>query len=162
MLRYVDIPDGRYSGLWFDSDPWRLTAEDQCWDAETLRQLKEEYNVVFCTDGDGVTPIMVSKEWGIVLGCEDDGTIYFNQKYGQPDMCFSLVWVKHFMADLKEAYKMGVKELWEEFGDVPMDPETECIESDWRSFPKGTHREDIWHWFEEEFGIEVHTLMYGE
>lgn len=24
-----------------------------------------------------------------------------------------------------------VKELWREFGDVPMDPETECIEVEW-------------------------------
>lgn len=40
-------------------------------------------------------------------------------------------------------------ELWEEFGDVPMNPETECIEVAWCGFPKGTHREDIWHWFEE-------------
>lgn len=30
-------------------------------------------------------------------------------------------------------------ELWEEFGDVPMNPETECIEVAWCGFPKGTH-----------------------
>lgn len=52
-------------------------------------------------------------------------------------------------------------ELWEEFGDVPMNPETECIEVAWCGFPKGTHREDIWHWFEETFGVAVHDLMYS-
>lgn len=43
-------------------------------------------------------------------------------------------------------------ELWEEFGDVPMNPETECTEVTWCGFPKGTHREDIRYWFEETFG----------
>ena len=36
---------------------------------------------------------------------------------------------------MKEKMK-EVKELWTEFGDVPMDPETECIEADWHGFPK--------------------------
>lgn len=45
--------------------------------------------------------------------------------------------------------------LWMEFGDVPMDGETECIETSWRGFPAGTHREEIWHWFEERFDLSV-------
>ena len=54
------------------------------------------------------------------------------------------------------------KDLWLEFGDVPMDPETECIESPWRGFPAGTHREDVWHWFEDTFGLSVaEDLMYS-
>lgn len=53
------------------------------------------------------------------------------------------------------------KEAWEEFGDVPMNPETECIEEEWNSFPAGTHREEIWHWFEESFDCKVADLMYG-
>ena len=36
-----------------------------------------------------------------------------------------------------------VEELWEEFG------------KPWRLFPTGTHREDVWHWFEESFGLSV-------
>lgn len=53
------------------------------------------------------------------------------------------------------------KELWNEFGDVPMNPETECIEEAWNGFPAGTHREEIWHWFEETFDVRVADLMYG-
>lgn len=53
-----------------------------------------------------------------------------------------------------------IKELWVEFGDVPMNPETEEIEEQWRDFPAGTHREDIWHWFEETYKISVAELMY--
>ncbi len=56
----------------------------------------------------------------------------------------------------KEIY---VKDLWEEFGDVPMNPDTEEIEKPWKHFLPGTHREDIWHWFEEQFNISVAELM---
>lgn len=56
----------------------------------------------------------------------------------------------------EQLYRLNrIKDLWDEFGDVPMDPETECIESKWHHFPAGTHREDIWHWFEHEFGLSV-------
>lgn len=48
-----------------------------------------------------------------------------------------------------------VKELWENFGDVPMNPNTECIEDFWGKFCPGTHREEIWHWFEETFHVSV-------
>lgn len=51
--------------------------------------------------------------------------------------------------------------LWEEFGDIPMDPCLEITEKDWHGFPAGTHRETIWHWFEEYFNISVaKDLMY--
>ena len=53
-----------------------------------------------------------------------------------------------------------VRYLWEDFGNVAMNPETECMDFEWLCFPEGTFREDIWHWFEEEFGISVGKLMY--
>lgn len=56
---------------------------------------------------------------------------------------------------------LDYKTLWEELGDVPVD-ENENIDVDWRQFPKGTFREDIWHWFEEEYGISVGELINGE
>ncbi|MCR2050924.1 hypothetical protein NSB25_27260 [Acetatifactor muris] len=52
-----------------------------------------------------------------------------------------------------------VKDLWENFGEVAMNPETEEIEEPWKHFLPGTHREDIWHWFEEQFDISVAELM---
>lgn len=56
----------------------------------------------------------------------------------------------------------SIRRLWEEFGEIPMDPETECIEQSWHGFPSGTHREKIWHWFEETFQISVaEALMYA-
>ncbi len=57
----------------------------------------------------------------------------------------------------------SVKELWKDFGDVPMDPETECIEEGWHGFTAGTHREEIWDWFEETFSLSVaEDLMFSE
>ena len=57
--------------------------------------------------------------------------------------------------------KKLVKDLWENFGDVPMNPETECIEDFWGKFMPGDHREDIWHWFEDTFNVRVFDLMEG-
>lgn len=54
--------------------------------------------------------------------------------------------------DWKTAY---VEELWEEFGEVPMNPDTEETEVLRRHFPPGTHREEVWHWFEESFDLSV-------
>lgn len=51
--------------------------------------------------------------------------------------------------------KCIVRSLWGEFGDIPMNPETECIEIEWHGFPAGTHREEIWHWFENTFQVSV-------
>lgn len=54
-----------------------------------------------------------------------------------------------------------IKDTWKEFGDVPMNPETECIETEWYYFPAGTHREEIWHWFEETFDVSVAEDLMG-
>lgn len=49
----------------------------------------------------------------------------------------------------------NVYQLWLSFEDVPMNPITEEIECEWNGFPIGTHREEIWHWFEETFNVSV-------
>lgn len=67
------------------------------------------------------------------------------------------------IASFKESYfrLKHIEDLWEEFGDVPMNPETECIEAPWFGFPAGTHRTTIWHWFESEFELSIaEDLMY--
>ena len=40
-----------------------------------------------------------------------------------------------------------IEKLWDELEDVPID-EDECLDVDWHSWSKGTHREEIWHWFD--------------
>lgn len=54
-----------------------------------------------------------------------------------------------------------IKDLWVQFGEIPMNPETECIEEEWHGFPAGTFREDIWHWFEEKFNVSVAEDLMG-
>ena len=54
-----------------------------------------------------------------------------------------------------------LERLWAEFDDVPMNPETECMDEPFLGFPVGTHREDIWHWFDERHSQGVAYLLYG-
>ncbi len=65
-----------------------------------------------------------------------------------------------------------IQNLWSTFGDLPMDPETECIEEPFEvpfqhgdgireTFPIGTFREDIWRWFEEAFCLSVAEDLMG-
>lgn len=66
---------------------------------------------------------------------------------------------------LNESYEFQraeyIKNLWLEFGNIPMNPDTECIEEEWNGFAAGTHREEIWIWFEEFYGISVAKDLMG-
>lgn len=54
-----------------------------------------------------------------------------------------------------------LKELWGQFGDIPMNPDTECMDEPFLHFPAGTHRESIWHWFDDRYSKGVVYLLYG-
>lgn len=47
-----------------------------------------------------------------------------------------------------------VTDLWDALGNVPID-EDDQIEIEWCGFGIGTHREEIWSWFESEFDCSV-------
>lgn len=54
------------------------------------------------------------------------------------------------------------RRLWALLGDVPVDDD-ECLEQPFLDFEAGTHREDVWWWFEEEFGVSVYReLMFPQ
>lgn len=53
-----------------------------------------------------------------------------------------------------------IEDLWCQLEDVAMNPETECLEASFLGFPEGTHREEIWHWFDERHSKGVHYLLY--
>nr|WP_303181869.1 Appr-1-p processing protein [Lachnoclostridium phocaeense] len=55
----------------------------------------------------------------------------------------------------------SIKRLWTEFGLIPVDPETEELETAWHGFPAGTHRFEIWHYFEDTFGLSVAQDLMG-
>lgn len=55
-----------------------------------------------------------------------------------------------------------LESLWADLEDVPMDPTTETIETDFLDFGAGTHREEIWKWFDERHSKGVYYLLYGQ
>lgn len=52
----------------------------------------------------------------------------------------------------------ALEKMWDELEDVPVD-ENECIDIDWHGWSKGTHREEIWHWFDERYSKGFGWLM---
>ena len=104
MLQYVFDTDLE------DDEPMMFCAEEQCWDGDTLKQLREEHDIIFMTSGDGVMPVMLlnkdSQNPLFVLGSEDDGTIFFKREYGQFVNTFSSYWAKSLIADLEEALRV--------------------------------------------------------
>lgn len=75
-----------------------IEAYNQEWDNETLKELKEKHNIVFMSEGDSVTPILV--ENGIInIGIEDDGTLFFMND----GISISANWIDSLIAELKEA-----------------------------------------------------------
>jgi hypothetical protein len=59
----------------------------------------------------------------------------------------------------RKVYLQIVKTVWEHFGTTPID-ENECLDISWAIFSKGTHKEEVWHWFEETYEVPVHALLY--
>jgi len=56
---------------------------------------------------------------------------------------------------------MTCEELWEMLGNTPIN-EFDEIDTPFLHFEIGTHREDIWHWFEDTFNISIAKLMYPD
>lgn len=56
-------------------------------------------------------------------------------------------------------YDSLLEDLWKTLTDVPMNPDTEDMEEDWFIFPKGTNREDIWDWFDEQHSKGIGWIM---
>lgn len=53
-----------------------------------------------------------------------------------------------------------LEELWEQFGNIPMNPLTERIEVPFMGWGAGIHREEIWHWFDVRHSKGVAYLLY--
>lgn len=54
-----------------------------------------------------------------------------------------------------------LEELWAQFGEAPMNPETECIEAPFLGWGPGTNREEIWHWFDCRYSKGIAHLLHG-
>lgn len=55
-----------------------------------------------------------------------------------------------------------LEELWDKFADIPINPETECIEEKFLGWGPGISREEIWHWFDKRHSKGVAFLLYGD
>lgn len=58
-----------------------------------------------------------------------------------------------------------LEELWDELDGVPFDDDDPTgsdmkLAEDWNGFPKGTEREEIWHWFDRRYSKGVVHLLY--
>lgn len=53
-----------------------------------------------------------------------------------------------------------IRALWDELGDIPMNPETEKLEETFFLFEKGTDKLDIWMWFDDHYDYGVYSLLY--
>lgn len=51
-----------------------------------------------------------------------------------------------------------LERFWAELGDIPVDDDG-IIQESFLWWPKGTDREDIWHWFDEKYPGGVVKLM---
>lgn len=51
-----------------------------------------------------------------------------------------------------------LEKLWEMLGDIPVNDNDE-IEEEFLEFPAGTHKEEIWKWFDERYPDGVCRLM---
>lgn len=95
-----------------------ISAEDQWWNGEALKELRDEHNIIFMSSGVGCIPIMVIPRENesplVAIGVEDDGTVYFKRDdYGNYANSFDSGWIDSLIADLQAA-KEFIKNLKEE------------------------------------------------
>lgn len=63
--------------------------------------------------------------------------------------------------DISKTTDTILKKLWSKLGDVPVDPETEKLDSDFLFFKKGADKyEDVWRWFDNRYSGGVVELLY--
>ena len=52
-----------------------------------------------------------------------------------------------------------LESLWLELTDIPMNPQTETLEGQFYIFNEGTHKENIWQWFDQHHSKGVAYLL---
>lgn len=63
--------------------------------------------------------------------------------------------------ELADLQNKTAEDLWAELEDMPTMENSDDIDTDWYSFPRGTNRFEIWQWFEEAFHLSVAIDLMG-
>jgi hypothetical protein len=66
----------------------------------------------------------------------------------------------HYLRD-GETNVGAARRLWRDFGDIPLEGDSDTIDEKFLHFERGVCRFEIWHWFEDEFDVAVIDLMFG-
>lgn len=89
------------------------------------------------------------------------GGLWWNEGCDQLDVVAWCEIKKQQNKPPKEEYRdRCIEAVWDVFEDIAMNPETECIEEPFWFFHVGTHREEIWEWFDNAHSKGVHWLLY--
>jgi len=55
-----------------------------------------------------------------------------------------------------------LEEIWAQFVDIPVDPETDCLLEPFMGWDKGISKEEVWHWFDRRHSKGVGYLLYSD
>lgn len=91
------------------------------------------------------------------------------QYYKAPsrDIFCSYKYIDEECGSLSECKKCPAREkrakyLWNQFQNVPVDPDTGELLEDWRMFQAGTHFMEVWGWFSEQFHLPIEKFPKKE
>lgn len=103
MLEEVREGNNCYSDAEFE-----ISTADQCWDKESLKELREKHHIFFMSKSDAVLPVQVimdektNKPRFFRIGVEDDGTVFFGNGI---DINAHVLWIDSLIKDLQAAKK---------------------------------------------------------
>lgn len=94
-------------------------------------------------------------------GSRTERTIAKRENVFGPEMYVFIHYLNEMMDELDQHWTPeDLERSWKELGNIPINPETECIEEPFMRFSIGTPREDIWHFFDEHYPFGIHSLMF--
>lgn len=132
-----------------------------------MKMVQNTYECKVCHEKivwDGEHPVNASTIWSCEDSCQEAFcSACFRNRYNNDfSNIDEFIRMTQFAENIycPDCYQKRLAELWKEFGDVPMNPETECIETDWYGFDADTSRMDIWSWFDKMYDKGVYELMF--
>lgn len=122
----------------------------------------EDYDVFICDIGDyktGIDDMEDSDHYNTIDVCIMWGVLQVMDGKLHDGMRIAIQNPDTDVVKEYTTYDSLLEDLWKTLTDVPMNPDTEDMEEDWFIFPKGTNREDIWDWFDEQHPKGVGWMM---